>query len=70
MTERQLSAGLSAYDFNPGPGPLGISLFVSFQRLAKRAKCSQCQIRRVLFVVRLGDDVVSPGRCAKCAGIR
>jgi len=64
------SLGLVPYDYVAKQGEIGVWLFVAFRRVEKRAKCSTCGQRRILFTVGLGEIAASPGRCAKCAGIR
>lgn len=65
----QMALGIEEIAPATGIGPLGVWLFVSFTKIA-RGKCSNCGIRRILFVVRLGEAFTSPGKCGKCCGIR
>lgn len=68
VVERQLILGMAQVE----PGPLGVWIYASFQRLP-RGRCTQCGQRRVLFTVGLfGNHEISlsPGRCAVCSGIR
>jgi hypothetical protein len=65
----QADLGLVPYSY-VGEDGLGVWMLVSFVRLAKRAKCSSCGVRRVLFAVRMGDIATSPAKCARCSGIR
>ena len=69
MAADQMDMGLVPYNYNAA-GSLGVWMYVSFSRLAKRAKCDLCGQRRILYAVGMGDVVTSPGRCAKCAGLR
>ena len=66
----QTDLGLVPYTYTGGDEGLGVWMFVSFKRLAKRAKCSSCGVRRILFAVKMGDIATSPAKCARCAGIR
>jgi hypothetical protein len=68
--EGQTDLGLVPYAYAAGDNGLGVWMFVSFSRLAKRAKCSVCGARRILFVVKMGEIATSPGYCAKCSSIR
>lgn len=50
-------------------GPLTMDLRISLHR-TPRQKCQACGQRRICFYVGLGEAIVSPHLCAKCAGIR
>lgn len=50
-------------------GPLSMVFTVSLQRVP-RQKCSVCDKRRVGLRIGLGELVVGPVMCGRCAGIR
>jgi hypothetical protein len=70
MTAEQIDMGLVPYNYVANDEGLGVWMYVTFARQAKRAKCAKCAARRVLFVVKMGEIATSPGYCAKCANIR
>ena len=67
----QMTAFPSAIDttFAVDGNPMSVMIRVSLNR-APRQKCAACEKRRVGFWVGLGDVIMGPILCAKCAGIR
>lgn len=50
-------------------GPMTLLLRVSVAK-KPRQRCSACDIRRVCYVIAVGDLMASDPMCAKCAGFR
>jgi hypothetical protein len=50
--------------------PLKVHVTVAFIRRGKRARCSNCMMYRVVFVLQASSGEESLPICAKCAGIR
>lgn len=50
-------------------GPLAMTVTVSLLR-APRQKCTVCGMKRIGYRIGLGDFLMGPVMCAKCAGIR
>lgn len=63
----QLTAFASPLDMTFGP--LAITMVIALHR-HPRMKCEACGQRRICFDIGLGEVIVSPPVCAKCAGIR
>jgi hypothetical protein len=50
--------------------PSTVFIGISLHRAPKRARCTACGQRRVLFFVGAGEQITGAHLCARCMGIR